>query len=163
MPQIIVMVFWVVMLLINLIIFSFFHVSLVLFCFLLCIINFGCYFKCHGEHQKKAQEITSKIGIQSEKMFWCIFYISYLIYYHSCITLAILIILASVSSFHLFRFALLLLLCGFRILLCRHLPLSTRVCFPGTHSLNRMPKTPQKRTQFLRWKLCSLLHPNIKT
>ena len=64
------MVFWIIVLIINLLTLSLFWIGLAYFGAMLTTLNFGCYFKCRGEHQKKAKELTKKVGIKAvENMF----------------------------------------------------------------------------------------------
>ena len=63
--QIVFMVFWIFVFIVNIITLSLFWIGLGYFCAMLSVLNFGCYFKCRGEHQKKAKELTKKMGLKA--------------------------------------------------------------------------------------------------
>lgn len=63
--QIVAVAFWAIIGIINLFTVSIFWIGLALFCELLTLVNFVCFFKCRGEHQKKAQELSEKLGLKS--------------------------------------------------------------------------------------------------
>ena len=50
--------------LVNLILLDFFYVFLSVFCLILLITNFALFMECKGEHQKRANAITKKFGVE---------------------------------------------------------------------------------------------------
>ena len=62
--QIVSIIFWAIVFIINIFSLSLFWIGLAIFCSLLTAINFICFFKCRGEHQKKAQQWSNKLGLK---------------------------------------------------------------------------------------------------
>jgi hypothetical protein len=62
--QLIPIVFWFIILLMNVVTLSPFWVFLALFCCVLLIANFALFLECKGEHQKRVNGITKRFGLE---------------------------------------------------------------------------------------------------
>jgi hypothetical protein len=62
--QLVPIVFWIIVFLINVVTLSPFWVFLALFCCVLLIANFGLFLECKGEHQKRVNGLTKRFGLE---------------------------------------------------------------------------------------------------
>ena len=61
--QLFAIVFWLIIVFINIITLSTFWVFLAVFCEVLLICNFVFFLECKGEHQKKVNSLTKRVGV----------------------------------------------------------------------------------------------------
>ena len=61
--QLFAIVFWLVIVFINIIMLSTFWVFLAVFCEVLLMCNFIFFLECKGEHQKKVNSLTKRVGV----------------------------------------------------------------------------------------------------
>ena len=62
--QLFAILFWLVIVFINIITLSTFWIFLAIFCLVLLIFNFAFFLECKGEHQKKVNTLTRRMGVE---------------------------------------------------------------------------------------------------
>ena len=60
-------VFWGIVLMFDLIFQNLEVITLSGFSFLLCVVNFQCFYKCQGTHQQKVEILMNKLGLASSE------------------------------------------------------------------------------------------------
>jgi len=63
-PQPIALGFWGLMVIFNVLTFSFFWAIMCIINFVLYSVNFSGFYKCRGEHQKKIKDLGTKLGLK---------------------------------------------------------------------------------------------------